>query len=708
MLFTTTVALSTIISVITVWTSQWKRTEFDPPIQVGPYFLDSIQYGPLFFCARNDNALFEGLDTNVACQLNFVDSSTTSAAYGFNVIKASATLTACFALCFYSSFWNKRAFYEYRSTILCLQIISAIITIALFESFGATDVAIDSDRDYVWATYSGGEKVGFAIGYVGFVMTNIIMPIVFLVILQWIICGTKGQTTRDGFIYCARRTCHRESLHAVLVMFFGFWYIYFASSSKWARKDLDQDEIASAIRLTQTNSLGYLLSTPAGSTNASIPAQWGNPTMIEQGPWSECIRFDEYHSCHMDLVGVEDRIRGISIIRIFMLGGIVTAIAEAILSIGRFFILTKEVYIFANIALPLVNLLCTMVALILWASAGKDGQLSNLENTKGIWAKGSLDVSWYGLLVTWFFYTGTCVYWFVQRNKRFNPPTNNTVEDNMNEPEEIGWREEVAATLPPDLFWTFVYGDKEDDDDFTADHEINTDPKKWWTILALGMISLILFGLASFQEWTEISIDNNGDETFIRTYLFGYQCTVYPTGNKFTVCDDGFKFSGTKTRMDHMQSIFSFYFISVVLLLWGIYEHVRNRMKPWYRTGWFAVTMLSSACGFGIFWNNGDKLSFVHYTAFSTQRTGYMNKILSDIYAGQDMTYIKDITGAADGFKIDVSQDEYFIGYVFACVLVAVVTGLQFYSAVHKYNAHKLDGGASSVELGDKPKSAQE
>ena len=133
----------------------------------------------------------------MACQLNFVDSSTTSAAYGFNVIKASATLTACFALCFYSSFWNKRAFYEYRSTILCLQIISAIITIALFESFGATDVAIDSDRDYVWATYSGGEKVGFAIGYVGFVMTNIIMPIVFLVILQWIICGTKGQTTRD-------------------------------------------------------------------------------------------------------------------------------------------------------------------------------------------------------------------------------------------------------------------------------------------------------------------------------------------------------------------------------------------------------------------------------------------------------------------------------------------------------------------------------
>ena len=109
-------------------------------------------------------------------------------------------------------------------------------------------------------------------------------------------------------------------------------------------------------------------------------------------------------------------------------------------------------------------------------------------------------------------------------------------------------------------------------------------------------------------------------------------------------------------------------------------------MKPWYRTGWFAVTMLSSACGFGIFWNNGDKLSFANYQAFSSQREAH-NKILSDIYAGQDMTYfflfltsssrqslsyIKDITGAADGFKIDVSQDEYFIGYVFACVLVAV------------------------------------
>ena len=58
-----------------------------------------------------------------------------------------------------------------------------------------------------------------------------------------------------------------------------------------------------------------------------------------------------------------------------------------------------EVYMFANITLPLINLICTMVALILWSSAGKDDQLSDLGNTKGIWVKGHLDASYHLLCV---------------------------------------------------------------------------------------------------------------------------------------------------------------------------------------------------------------------------------------------------------------------------------------------------------------------
>merc|ERR550539_1571738 len=161
----------------------------------------------------------------------------------------------------------------------------------------------------------------------------------------------------------------------------------------------------------------------------------------------------------------------------------------------------------------------------------------------------------------------------------------------------------MTHTLPPDPFWSLVPTHEkvvrpetefsEEVTELSQNHicyklDMETHPKKWWSQLFVSILSLVLFAIASVQEWTEIKVAQPGQQPLrIRTYLFGYQCTEDQQG--FVSCDDGLKFSGTKTRMDYMQSVFSFYFIACVLLLWGIYEHLRDRMAPWYRTLWFGL-----------------------------------------------------------------------------------------------------------------------
>merc|ERR550534_2448802 len=105
-------------------------------------------------------------------------------------------------------------------------------------------------------------------------------------------------------------------------------------------------------------------------------------------------------------------------------------------------------------------------------------------------------------------------------------------------------------------------------------------------------------------------------------------------------------------------------------------------MKPQFRMMWFYITALASTCGFAIFWSNGDSTTWTHFENFFNQRELHVNQVLSDIYAGTDMTYITDITSAASVVKVEVKQDEYYVCYVVAWFLVVVVALIQTYATI--------------------------